>query len=214
MLKLYGFIQSSYYNVVKLTLLEKGLPFEEVLVPLGEQGKLVPGAGYREKSPIAKVPCLETDQGFLSETSVIIDYLEGLGTGPSFYPADPFERAKVRELIKYMELYIELPARRLYGELAGRPVSDSEKQTVRVLLEEGFAALVRLARFDPYVAGKEITYADFFAYYNLPNATWTTKTVYAWDTYRTTPGLKDLIDLMGRRQTVRRIKADRNAESG
>ena len=208
MLRLYGFVQSSYYNMVKLTLLEKGLGFEEVHIPLGDAGKLVPDPSYREKSPIAKVPSLETDQGFLSETGVIIDYLDDLGTGPSFYPVDPFEKAKVRELIKYLELYIELPARRLYGELSGRPVSDEEKRTVRELLEEGFAALVRLARFDPYIAGQEITYADFFAYFALPNATWMTRTVYDWDTWRGVPGLKDLIDLVGQRESARRIMAD------
>ena len=31
MLKLHGFAVSNYYNMVKLALLEKGLPFEEVL---------------------------------------------------------------------------------------------------------------------------------------------------------------------------------------
>ena len=30
MLKLYGFAVSNYYNMVKLALLEKGVPFEEV----------------------------------------------------------------------------------------------------------------------------------------------------------------------------------------
>ncbi len=213
MLRLYGFVQSSYYNVVKLTLLEKGLAFEEVPVVLGEAGKLAPDPSYREKSPIAKVPSLETDRGFLSETSVILDYLDDLGTGPSFYPVDPFEKAKVRELIKYLELYIELPARRLYGELSGRPVSDAEKQTVRELLTQGFDALVRLARFDPYIAGDTITYADFFAHFTLPNATWMTRTVYDWDTYRTIPGLVELIDRVGQRESVRRIAADRAAAS-
>jgi glutathione S-transferase len=211
MLRLYGFPTSSYYNMVKLTLLEKGLRFEESHVPLGEGGKLVPDPSYREKSPIAKVPSLETDQGFLSETSVIMDYLDDLGEGPSFYPPDPFGKAKVRELIKYLELYVEVPARRLYGELSGRPVSEVEKQTVRVLLEEGFDALVRLARFDPYIAGEQLTYADFFAYFALPNATWMTRTVYRWDTYRTIPGLKDLIDRVGQRESSRRIQADREA---
>ena len=211
MLRLYGFPTSSYYNMVKLTLLEKGLRFEESHVPLGEGGKLVLDPSYREKSPIAKVPSLETDQGFLSETSVIMDYLDDLGEGPSFYPPDPFGKAKVRELIKYLELYVEVPARRLYGELSGRPVSEVEKQTVRVLLEEGFDALVRLARFDPYIAGEQLTYADFFAYFALPNATWMTRTVYRWDTYRTIPGLKDLIDRVGQRESSRRIQADREA---
>lgn len=211
MLKIHGFVQSSYYSVVKLTLLEKALPFEEVHVALGEGGKLVPNAGYREKSPIAKIPSLETEQGFLSETSVILDYLDDLGIGPSFYPADPFEKAKVRELIKYIELYIELPARRLYGEAAGRPVSEEEKQVVRGLLEEGFTAFTRLARFDPYLAGREISYADFFALFTLPNATWMTRAVYGWDTYKSTPGLMALLDRLGKREGVRRLVAERES---
>jgi glutathione S-transferase len=209
MLRLYGFVESSYYSVAKLALLEKGLAFEEVHVPLGEAGKLAPDPSYREKSPIGKVPALETGRGFVSETSVILDYLEDRGEGPSFYPADPFEKAKVRELIKYLELYIELPARRLYGELSGRPVSAEEKRTVRGLLEEGFAALVRLARFAPYLAGEQLSYADFFAYFTLPNATWMTRTVYAWDTWRGVPGLKDLIDTLGERESIRRLLAER-----
>ena len=80
MLRLYGFVQSSYYNTVKIALLEKGLDFDEVHVPLGDAGKLVPDESYREKSPIAKIPSLETDRGVLSETSVILDYLDDLGT--------------------------------------------------------------------------------------------------------------------------------------
>lgn len=213
MLRLHGFVQSSYYSIVKLTLLEKGLDFEEVHVALGDDGKLVPDPGYREKSPIGKVPALETDHGSISETSVIIDYLDDLGEGPSFYPVDAFEKAKVRELIKYLELYIELPARRLYGEVAGRPVPSEEKRVVRMLLEEGFDALGRLARFDPYLAGGAITYADFFAYFTLPNATWMTRTVYGWDTYRGTAGLKGLIDRVGRREGTRRLVAERDASA-
>lgn len=39
MLKLYGFSVSNYYNMVKLALLEKGLPFEEVPFMLGKLPK-------------------------------------------------------------------------------------------------------------------------------------------------------------------------------
>ncbi|HYR24827.1 MAG TPA: glutathione S-transferase N-terminal domain-containing protein, partial [Aquabacterium sp.] len=35
MLKLYGFPLSNYYNKVKMVLLEKGLPFEEVRAMVG-----------------------------------------------------------------------------------------------------------------------------------------------------------------------------------
>lgn len=65
MLKLYGFPLSNYYNKVKLVLLEKGIPFEEVHAPVG------PGSdpeAHADKSPLGKVPYIETEQGFLCES--------------------------------------------------------------------------------------------------------------------------------------------------
>ena len=115
-IKLHGMYLSNYYNVVKTVLLEKGIVFEEVNQSPSQED------GYLGKSPMGKVPCLETEAGYLTETSVILEYLDDLGEGPSFYPEDRFQKAKVRELIRYLELYIELPARRLYGEVFfGKP---------------------------------------------------------------------------------------------
>ena len=208
MLKLHGFLGSSYYNMVKLGLLEKRLPFEEVSLTLGASGRLEHEEGYLGMSPMGKVPCLETEQGFLSETNVILDYLEERGEGPSFYPADAFARAKVRELMKCLELYIELPARRLYGEFFERPASDEEKGLVKGLLEDGFAALVRLGHFTPYLAGEEITYADFYGLYSLTSATRTAKAIYGWDAFNTVPGVRDLLTRVGQRPTAQRIKAE------
>jgi len=212
MMRLHGFKASNYYSAVKLTLLEKGLAFEEMPMKLASSGRLEFEPDYLAISPMGKVPCLETPRGVLSETSVIIDYLEERGEGPSFYPSDPFARAKVRELMKHLELYVELPARRLYGEFFGRPVPREEKQTVRELLERGFASVSRLARFEPYVAGPEITYADFFAQFALTAATRTTKAVYGWDTFNTIPGIRDLLTRVGERDAVKAIMADRRAE--
>lgn len=206
MLKLYGFPVSNYYNMVKMTLLEKGMAFEEVDVKPSQD------AGYLSTSPMGKVPCLETDQGFLTETEVIIDYLHDLGQGPSFYPADPFEKAKVRELIRYLELYIELPARRLYGDVFfGRPATDSQKESVRKDLEKGFAALRKLARYSPYIAGSEITYADFYFYFSVSLATRVTKKALNWDVFNTEPGIKDLMDLLAQRESVKTVMADQRA---
>ena len=208
MLKLYGYAGSIYTRVVKLALLEKGLTFQELPVRLREDGGFELEAGYLDKSPMGKIPCLQTRAGSLTETSVILDYLDDLGEGPSFYPADPFARAKVKELMKCIELYVELPARRLYGEFFGKPVADTEKQVVRGLLERGFAAFQRIARFDPYLAGPELSYADFFGLYALPTATGVTRAIYDWDTYNTIPGLRKFLALMPERDSVKRILAD------
>ncbi|HCO11355.1 MAG TPA: glutathione S-transferase, partial [Gammaproteobacteria bacterium] len=118
-IKLYGMPLSNYYNMVKTVLLEKGMDFEEMLILPNQE------SDFLGKSPMGKVPAMETEQGFLTETGVMIDYLDSLGQGESFYPADPFEKAKVQEMIRYLELYVELPARRLYGEVFfGRPATD------------------------------------------------------------------------------------------
>ena len=75
MLKLYGFPVSNYVNMVNLALLEKGLPFDFVLTIPDQSPE------FLAKSPRGKVPCLETAQGFISEASVILEYLEEIGTG-------------------------------------------------------------------------------------------------------------------------------------
>ena len=140
MIKLHGMPLSNYYNVVKCVMLEQGIPFEEINVrPSQDQD-------YLSKSPMGKVPCMETAAGFLTETSVMLEYLEDLNSGKSLYPVDSFQKAKCRELMRYLELYIELPARRLYGDVFfGRPASDEEKDAVKKLLEKGFLALGRIA---------------------------------------------------------------------
>ncbi|MDG1464250.1 MAG: glutathione S-transferase N-terminal domain-containing protein, partial [Acidimicrobiales bacterium] len=82
--KLYGFSVSNYYNMVKLALLEKGLPFEEVPFYAGQTPEVL------AVSPRGKVPVLGVKQGFINETSVILEYLEQTQEGPALLPADPF----------------------------------------------------------------------------------------------------------------------------
>ena len=69
------------------------------------------------------MPFLELDGGRrLAESEVICEYLEEAYPQKPLLPKDPFERAKVRELITFMELHLELVARRLYGDVFfGRP---------------------------------------------------------------------------------------------
>ncbi|MDA1372229.1 MAG: glutathione S-transferase family protein [Proteobacteria bacterium] len=207
-IKLYGMPLSNYYNMVKAILLEKGMEFEEVLVKPNQE------ADYLARSPMGKVPAMETAQGFLTETGVMIDYLDALGEGPSFYPADPFAKAKVQELIRYLELYIELPGRRLYGDVFfGRPATDAEKAQVKPLLEKGFTALQKLAKFDPYIAGDELTYADFYYLFALAPVTIVCKKTWDWDVRAEIPAIKALNTLLGERESVKRVRADQEQGS-
>lgn len=207
-IKLYGINLSNYYAILKAIMLEKGMAFEEVEVNPNQD------PDYLTRSPMGKVPCIETDQGFLTETGVIIDYLEALGEGPSFYPDDPFARAKVQELMRHIELYIELPARRLYGEVFfGRPPQEEEREAVRKLLKRGFASLGTLASFDPYLAGDEITYADFYFRFTVSLATVVCRKALDWDAYNEVPNVRALIERLNQRESIRRVMADQAAEA-
>lgn len=206
MLKLYGFPISNYYNMVKMAMLEKGIEFEEV------HAKPNQNAEFLAKSPMGKVPVLETDKGFISETNVIFGYLEELGIGPALMPQDPFERAKVRELVKELELYIELPARTCYKEaFFGGTVSEEVKEKARESLRKGIDCLKRSGKFSPYVAGESFTYADIMFMYSVGIAATCSKRALGVNLLDQFPEAKTLLAQIAERESAKQIAEDQKA---
>lgn len=203
MLKLYGFTVSNYFNMVKNVLLEKGVDFEFVNTMPSQEGD------YLSMSPMGKVPCIETDQGFLTETSVIFDYLEETQDGPSFYPKDPYKRAKVKELIKELELYVELPARTCFPEaFFGGEVSDEVKEKALAAVKKGLSCVKRNASFSPYIAGPELTYADFFFMYSVNLAAAVGKRIFKTDLLEDFPEAQKLMAELNERDAAKQVAAD------
>jgi glutathione S-transferase len=200
MLKLYGFHVSNYFNMVKLALLEKGFEFEEVRTYPSQEPQ------FLEMSPMGKIPCLEAREGFLTETSAILEFLEDITPELPLMPVDPFARAKARELMKVCELYIELPARRLYsGVFFGGNNSQQTIDEVRPLVERGLKALSRLARFQPYLAGAEFSYADIVAYHTFGAVEKTMQVVYGWSVMGEVAGLADWYKTVANRPIVHQL---------
>lgn len=205
MLKLCGFAVSNYYNKVKLALLEKGIPFEEELVWADRSPELL------EKSPLGKVPFLVTDQGPICESQALIEYLEAVYPEKPLIPADPYAAAKVRELIIFMELHLELVARELYPQaFFGGQVSDETKTRAEKLLKRGVAGFAKLAKFSPYIAGAEFTAADCAALVHLPLVSMASKAVLGADVLADFP-VRDYTKMLGERATVQKVNADRKA---
>lgn len=206
MFKLYGFAISNYYNMVKLALLEKGLPFEEVLFYAGQSPEAL------AISPRGKVPVLEVEQGFISETSVILDYLEQVRPEPALVPKEPFERARVLSLAREIELYIELPARACFPEaFFGVSVPEAIKEKAGIELLQGFAALQRHARFDPYVAGSDLSIADLYFQYSVSLALVVGDKLFGIDFLARMPEARALLQRLEQRPHARRIAADKAA---
>ncbi len=206
MLKLHGFAVSNYYNMVKLALLEKGLPFEEVLFFGGQAPQAL------AVSPRGKVPVLETEHGFLSETGVILDYIEQTQPGKALLPADAFGQAKVRELLREIELYIELPARTCYAEaFFGAAVEPLIKERARADLLAGFTTLKRNGKFAPYVAGEQLTIADLMFCFSVDLACLVGKKVLNIDFLEDFPQARALLDKLRENPHMARIVADKDA---
>jgi len=202
MIKLHGFPLSNYFNMVKAAMIEKGLDFEEVAAPPSQE------PDFLAKSPMGKVPCIEVDGQFLSESIPILEYLEELPDTRAFLPDDMFQRAKVRELSQALELNIELVARRGLAAAFGRDVSDDVKKGMKRDLPKGCAALTRLAKFSPWIAGDEFTYADFVGYFSLILANQLSTMNIELDLFELIPGSAEWFARVGDLDSVKQVLAD------
>ncbi len=205
MLTLCGFAASNYYNKVKIALLEKGVNFQEELVWVGQADLAA--------SPLGKIPYLKTERGTLCESTVMLEYIEAAHPSPALLPADPFAAAKVREVLRFIELHLELVARNLYTEaFFGGKVSDSVKEKVGEQLSKNAAAFAKLARFAPYVAGDSFSLADCAAIVHLPLVSSASKIIYGKDCLGDLP-VRDYLKQMGERVSVQRVNTDRKANT-
>jgi glutathione S-transferase len=205
-----GFSLSNYYNKVKLVLLEKGIPFTEERVMTKSNDEAVLAS-----SPLGKIPFIRTEQGSLCESQVIVDYLEALAPQHPLTPTDPWQAAKVRELVTFIELHLELVARELYGQaFFGGTVDEATKDRARKLLAKHIAGFKRLAKFSPYVAGDTFTQADCSAFVNLPLVAMASKAVLGEDMLAAA-GIdwKAYAKMIGERPSAQRVAADRKADT-
>lgn len=209
MIRLCGFHVSNYHNKVRIALLEKGVAFDEdASVKPSQKDE------YLARSPMGKVPYLDVDGVRLRESSVILEYLEDAYPDKSLLPRDPIERARVREIIVFVELHMELVVRRLYGGLFfGGSFSDETKQQVEKDIAKGVRALKAVAKFEPYIAGKELTIADCAAFVHLPLVSLVTKTAYGRDYLEDIPQVKPYLKMLGERPAFARVNEDRRAAS-
>ncbi len=202
MIKLYGAPISNYYNMVKVALIEKGLDFEEVLTPPSQD------PAYLNQSPMGKIPCIETPDGFLSESLPILEYLESLESDAPLLPLDAFAQAKAREISQVIELNVELVARRGLGGLRGKPVADLTISEMQRDLPKGCAAVARLTQFGPFICGETFTYADIVGFFSLILANRIAIAVADTDLMALIPGAQAWFEMMQSRPSVATALAD------
>ena len=129
------------------------------------------GEAYRAKSPLAKVPALELDDGrVLTETRAICTYLEGLYPEPNLMGTNAEERAFIEMADRRVELYllagIANTVRHTHPGLA--PLEQpqfpdyghSQAQKVREIAQW----FDHVLEHQPWMAGDRFTIADITAF--------------------------------------------------
>ena len=90
-----------YVQRAAIALLEKGAPFERVMVDLADKP-----AWFTAISPLGKVPLLQVARpdgpaAVLFESAVICEYIEETRPGSRLHPEDPLERAQHRGWMEF-----------------------------------------------------------------------------------------------------------------
>jgi glutathione S-transferase len=162
-------------------------------------------------SPLGKIPFIRTPQGGMCESHAILEYVEAAYPDPALVPAEPFAAGKVRELMLYIDLHLELVARELYGQaFFGGSVPEETQARVKQTLQRNIAGLKTLIRFEPYIAGYTFTLADVVAFNNLPLVGMATRAVYGEDLLIAAGvDYKPFIKLIGERASAQKVAADR-----
>jgi len=98
MISLYHNAASTCSQKVRLVLAEKGLDYE-----LESVNPFSPPEGFREISPLGKIPALRDGSRIVNDSSVICSYLERTHAEPALYPDDPYECARALWFEEYMD---------------------------------------------------------------------------------------------------------------
>lgn len=159
---LYGYPVSNYVNVVRAALLEKGVDHDFVVRGAAQDGE------FLELNPMGKIPAFDTGEGCIAETVAILEYLDDRYSNVSLRPSDLLLRARSRQVVNIVQMYVEAPARSLYaGVFMGGENDPSAVAPARAMLDRATAALRRLVRPSRFLIGDALSSADLFVFYNL-----------------------------------------------
>ena len=131
---------SPYAMSVFVTLVEKGIPFEIEIIDLDASQNLA--QPYCDYSLTARVPTLDRDGFFLSESTAIIEYLEEVFHEPDYrsvFPTSKANRARARQIQAWirsdlMPLRDERTTEVVFFKPTSAPLSESGRMAMEKLI--------------------------------------------------------------------------------
>jgi maleylacetoacetate isomerase len=164
---LYHYWRSSASWRVRWALAVKGIEFRSVPVDIVNGEQL--SAEHRARNPMTHVPALWIEGRSLAESVAIFEYLEEMNPMPPLYPAEPWARARVRQVVELVNSAIQ-PLQNLVTLARHSSDKVEQRQWARFFNERGLEALEALLgqiaeeipNGDGFAVGKTLTAADLF----------------------------------------------------
>ena len=149
--------------VVAIALNEGGVHYQPIRVDFASAEQTKPA--YRAINPKARVPALATPGGILTETGAIIEYLADTAV-PALRPVDPFQAARMREVIFYVATTMHVNhAHRMRGYRWADQQSSFDDMAAKVpeTMAESCAYVETLIE-GPLLFGDHVTLADIYLF--------------------------------------------------
>lgn len=202
-LALHGYPVSNYFNAARAALIEKGAAFTVVPTRAAQDD------AFLAQSAMGKIPYLRTDEGCIAETVAILEYIEEAVPGVPLYPSDAFERARARQVINIVQVYVEAPLRSLFpGVFMGGVNAPETIAAVRPVVDRAMRALDNLVRPAPFLLGAQLTHADLFAFYSFDVGERVMQFSYGASLLDSIADLRDWYAMMATRSSSRTVLAD------
>ena len=154
-MQLYAIPVSTYSAKVRIALGLKGVDYEMVPPPGGYSTPT-----YMKSVPLGTTPALKDGDFCLSESDVLIEYLDETQPGPKLLPGGPAERAKHRYMARYHDIWLEPHLRRTFGHVDPATRDQAALDALLDKYQERVDKMEGLFEPTPYMVGETIGLAD------------------------------------------------------
>jgi glutathione S-transferase len=157
-LRLYRIPFSTNVERVALALAHKGIEVEYVDVPADDRSEVVRISGQE------LVPVLVDGERVISDSPVILDYLEERFPEPPLYPADPARRAEVRVFLDWFNLLWKRPPNLIAAEELKPEPDRARIAELEQRIADALPVFENLLAGRDFFFGDELTVADVTAF--------------------------------------------------
>ncbi|CAM4278524.1 maleylacetoacetate isomerase [Acinetobacter pragensis] len=166
-MKLYGFFRSGTSHRLRIALNLKQQSYEHAFISLAKNQHHQ--AEFKQLNPQGLVPVIETEQGILTQSPAILEWLEEEYPEPALLPQNSFDKAYVRSLAAIVGCDIHPINNKRILEYLRHELQQDEIQIMAWCtkwISEGFAALETKLQADTrrtqFCFGQTVSLADVY----------------------------------------------------